>query len=102
MPKTTFHDAFLGELRDMYDAEKQLVKALPKMAKAAASPELRSAFEGHLEETREHVSRLERAFKNLGETARGKHCAGIAGIIEAGGNAMDNGFEDSTMDACLI
>jgi ferritin-like metal-binding protein YciE len=81
----TLRDAFLDELKDSYDAEKQLTKALPKLARAATSPELRKAFESHLEETRNHVERLDRAFELLGEKAKGKHCDGIAGIIEEGG-----------------
>jgi len=98
----TLHDAFLDELRDAYDAEKQLTKALPKLAKAASSPDLREAFESHLEETREHVERVEQVFESLGEKARGKHCDGIAGIIEEGKAVMDEEFDDATMDACLI
>jgi ferritin-like metal-binding protein YciE len=98
----TLHDAFLDELRDSYDAEKQLTKALPKLAKAATSAELRNAFESHLEETREHVSRLEQAFELLDEKARGKHCEGIAGIIEEGGAITEEEFDDATMDAALI
>src|SRR5213595_2844452 len=98
----TLHDAFLEELRDTYDAEKQLTKALPKLAKAAASPQLRAAFETHLEETRGHVERLERVFESLDEKARGKHCEGIAGIIEEGKSIMEEEFDDPTMDACLI
>jgi ferritin-like metal-binding protein YciE len=98
----TLHDAFLDELRDAYDAEKQLTKALPKMAKAASSAELRTAFETHLEETRGQVTRLEEVFASLGEKARGKHCDGIAGIIEEGKAVMEEDFDDATMDACLI
>src|ERR1700741_1847737 len=98
----TLHDAFLDELRDTYDAEKQLTKALPKLAKAATSPDLRAAFEAHLEETRGHVDRLERVFESLDETARGKHCEGIAGIIEEGKNILEEDFNDAAMDACLI
>jgi ferritin-like metal-binding protein YciE len=98
----TLHDAFLDELRDAYDAEKQLTKALPKMAKAANSPELRDAFESHLEETREHVERLEQVFESLEEKVRGKHCDGIAGIIEEGKAVMEEDFDEATMDACLI
>jgi len=101
MPKT-LHDAFLDELRDVYDAEKQLVKALPKLAKAATSPELRSAIESHLEETRGHVSRLEEVFSGLEEKARGKHCDGIAGIIEEGKNTMEEDLDEDAMDAALI
>ena len=98
----TMHDAFLDELRDTYDAEKQLIKALPKLAKTASSAELRSAFENHLEETRGHVERLEQVFASLEEKARGKHCEGIAGIIEEGKSIMEEEFDDAAMDACLI
>src|SRR5687767_10964858 len=98
----TLHDAFLDELRDTYDAEKQLTKALPKLAKAASSPELRKAFESHLEETRAQIERLEQVFENLEEKVRGKHCAGIAGIIEEGKSIMEEDFDEATMDACLI
>ena len=103
MPENaTLHDAFLDELRDIYDAEKQLTKALPKLAKTATSPKLREAFESHLEETRGHVERLEEVFENLQEKARGKHCDGIAGIIEEGKSILEEDFDDLTMDACLI
>ena len=98
----TLHDAFIDELRDAYDAEKQLTKALPKMARAASSPELRAAFEQHLEETRGQIERLERVFESLDEKVRGKHCDGIAGIIEEGNNVMQENFDEATMDACLI
>ena len=98
----TLHDAFIDELRDAYDAEKQLTKALPKMAKAASSPDLRQAFEAHLEETRGQIDRLEQVFEALGEKVRGKHCDGIAGIIEEGKSVMEEDFDEATMDACLI
>jgi ferritin-like metal-binding protein YciE len=98
----TLHDAFLDELRDAYDAEKQLTKALPKLAKAATSDDLRTAFESHLEETQGHVERLEQVFASLDEKVRGKHCDGIAGIIEEGKSIMDEDFDEATMDACLI
>jgi ferritin-like metal-binding protein YciE len=98
----TLHDAFVDELRDVYDAEKQLTKALPKMAKAASSSGLRTALEAHLEETRGHVERLEEVFANLDEKVRGKHCDGIAGIIEEGKAIMEQDFDEATMDACLI
>jgi ferritin-like metal-binding protein YciE len=103
MPQTkTLHDAFVDELRDTYDAEKQLAKALPKMAKAACSPDLRAAFESHLDETYGHVERLERAFASISEKPRGKHCDGIAGIIEEGKAIMAEDFDEPTLDACLI
>jgi len=98
----TLHDAFIDELRDAYDGEKQLTKALAKLAKAAANPKLRQAFETHLEETRGQIERLEQVFESLDEKARGKHCDGIAGIIEEGKSIMEEDFDDSTMDACLI
>ena len=98
----TLHDAFLDELRDAYDAEKQLIKALPRLAKAAESDDLREAFESHLEETQGHVTRLERVFELLDEKPRGKHCAGIAGIIEEGGEALQEDMEDAVMDAVII
>lgn len=98
----TLHDAFVDELRDTYDAEKQLTKALAKMAKTASSPELKSAFEAHLEETRGQIERLDQVFAALDEKVRGKHCEGIAGIIDEGKSIMEEHFDDTTMDACLI
>jgi ferritin-like metal-binding protein YciE len=98
----TFHDAFIDELRDTYDAERQLTKALTKLAKAATSPQLRKAFETHLEETHGQIGRLERVFEGLDEKVRGKHCDGIAGIIEEGKSIMEEDFDETTMDACLI
>src|SRR4029453_15544437 len=98
----TLHDAFVDELRDAYDAEKQITKALPKMIKAASSPDLRAAFEAPLDETQGQVSRLEEVFATLDEKVRGKHCDGMEGIIEEGKSAMEEDFDDSTMDACLI
>jgi len=94
--------AFVDELRDIYDAEKQLTKALPKMVKAATSPELQTAFETHLEETRQQVERLEQVFATIDETARGKHCDGMAGILEEGRSILDEDFDEATMDANLI
>jgi ferritin-like metal-binding protein YciE len=98
----TLHDAFIDELRDAYDAEKQLVKALPKMARAASSTDLREAFETHLEETHGQIERLEQVFNTLNEKVRGKHCDGIAGIIDESKAVMKEDFDESTMDACLI
>lgn len=98
----TLHDAFIDELRDAYDAEKQLTKALPKLSKAASHPDLREAFEMHLQETQSHVERLEQVFESIGEKVKGKHCDGIAGIIEEGKSVMGEDFDETTMDACLI
>ena len=98
----TLHDAFIDELRDTYDAEKQLTKALGKLAKAASNPQLREAFQTHLEETQNQIVRLEQVFESLDEKVRGKHCDGIAGIIEEGKSMMGEDFDENTMDACLI
>jgi ferritin-like metal-binding protein YciE len=99
---TTLRDALLEEVKDLYDAEKQLVKALPKMAKAATSDDLRTALESHLEETRNHVTRLEQVFEQLDERPKGKHCAGIAGIIEEGSEALEEDAHEPVMDAMII
>jgi hypothetical protein len=93
----TLHDAFVDELRDTYDAEKQLTKALAKMAKAATSPDLKGAFEAHLEETRSQIERLDQVFASIEEKARGKHCEGIAGIIDEGKAIMEEDFGNATM-----
>jgi ferritin-like metal-binding protein YciE len=98
----TLHDAFVDELRDTYDAEKQLTKALAKLAKASSNPKLRDAFETHLEETQGQIERLEQVFESVEEKVRGKHCDGIAGIIEEGKSVMEEDFDEITMDACLI
>jgi ferritin-like metal-binding protein YciE len=98
----TLHDAFIDELRDTYDGERQLTKALAKLAKAATAPELKEAFQSHLEETQGQIQRVDQVFEALEEKARGKHCDGIAGIIEEGKAIMEEDFDDATMDACLI
>ena len=95
-------DLFLDTLRDIYYAEKQIVKALPKMAKAAQSPELKAGFETHLEETKGHVERLEQVFELIGETARGKTCDAILGILEEGKSIMDEFKGTSALDAGLV
>lgn len=102
MSAYNLREALVEEIRDLYNAEKQLVKALPKMAKGATSDELRDAFESHLDETEGHVTRLERVFELLDEKPRGKHCAGIAGIIEEGSDVLQEDMENSVLDACLI
>jgi ferritin-like metal-binding protein YciE len=101
MSAENLNELFVEEVKDIYDAEKQLVKALPKMAKAAESEELRAAFEEHLEITKAHVSRLEEVFKLLGMAARGKTCEGMKGLIEEGEEAMQE-MEGTVLDAALI
>jgi len=102
MAENTLRDALVDEIRDLYNAEKQLTKALPKLAKAACSDELREALEAHLVETQGQVTRLERVFELLDEKPRGKHCAGIAGIIEEGGEMLKEDFDGPVMDAVII
>jgi ferritin-like metal-binding protein YciE len=96
------HDLLLDELKDLYSAENQLTKALPKMAKAAASEELRTAFEDHLKETENQVNRLDRIFKELEASGKGKKCQAMAGLIEEGKEIIDEDAEDSVRDAALI
>ena len=95
-------ESLVDEIKDLYNAEKQIVKALPKMVKGATSDELREAFESHLEETENQVTRLERVFELLDEKPRGKHCAGMAGILEEGSDILQEDAEDVVMDAMLI
>jgi ferritin-like metal-binding protein YciE len=102
MAGSNLRDALVDEIKDIYNAEKQIVKALPKMVKGAKSDELRDAFESHLEETHNQVTRLERVFELLDEKPRGKHCAGMAGILEEGSETLEEDAEDSVKDAKLI
>ena len=95
-------DLLVHELQDILDAERQITRALPKMAKAAAHPELRAAFEEHLEQTEGQIERLEQVFKLLGLPAKGKKCDGMAGVIEEGKKVMEEDAEPSVKDAALI
>ena len=99
---TNLREALVDEIRDLFSAEKQILKALPKMIKGANSEELRDAFESHLEETHGQVARLERVFELLDEKPRAKHCAGMAGILEEGSETLESDAEDAVMDACII
>lgn len=99
MVSKTLDDLFFEEVKDLYDAEKRMVKALPKMAKAATSNRLREAFEGHLAETQEHVRRLELVFEHLQKPARGKKCPAMAGLIEEGAELMR---QSKTMDSAVV
>ncbi|HEY6181761.1 MAG TPA: ferritin-like domain-containing protein [Terriglobales bacterium] len=102
MPEQDLRELYIDELKDLYNAENQLVKALPKMAKAANSNELRSGFEEHLEQTKGHVQRLEQIFEMLGESPKGKKCKGMEGLVEEGSEMIDEDFEGSVKDAGLI
>jgi ferritin-like metal-binding protein YciE len=97
----TLDDLFLDLLKDIYYAEKQIVRALPKMAKAAQSPELKAGFEKHTEESEVHVERLEKVFEMLGKPARGKTCEAILGIIEEGKSVMEEFKDTQALDAGL-
>jgi ferritin-like metal-binding protein YciE len=98
----TLRELFVDEIRDLYNAERQLTKALPKMARAASSDDLREAFEAHLAETETQIERLDSVFESLDEKPRGKHCEGMAGIIEEGSNLMKEDFDGAVLDAGLI
>jgi ferritin-like metal-binding protein YciE len=102
MKENTLRELFVDELRDLYDAEHRLVKALPKMAKAANMDELREGFETHLEQTKEHVERLKQIMESMDEKASGKKCPGMVGIVQEGEELMGEDFEGSVMDAALI
>jgi ferritin-like metal-binding protein YciE len=102
MPNDVLRELYTDELKDLYNAENQLVKALPKMAKAASSEELRRGFEEHLEQTKQHVQRLERIFKALDESPKGKKCVGMEGLIKEGSEVMEEDFEDAVLDVALI
>ena len=100
--ETTLKSLLIDELRDVYHAERQLVRALPKLAKAATSPDLREALESHLGETEEQVSRLEQAFQMLNETAKPKPCAGMQGIVEEGSDLIKESDKGAALDAGII
>jgi ferritin-like metal-binding protein YciE len=102
MEHNELKELYIDELRDLYDAENKLVKALPKLAKAASSDKLRAGFEEHLEQTRGHVERIEEIFEALDEKPTGKKCAGMAGLVKEGEEIMDEDFSAEVMDAALI
>ena len=99
---STPRDLLVEELKDLYSAENQLVKALPKMAKAATSEELREAFETHLQETEVHVARLEKIGESLGESMKGKKCKAMEGLVEEGKEVMEEDAEPALLDLALI
>jgi ferritin-like metal-binding protein YciE len=99
---STLTDLFEDELRDVYDAEKQILKALPKIIKASSNDELRKALSSHLEETRGQVERLEQAFESLDLKPKGKHCAGMAGILEEGSDLLEEDGDEAVLDAAFI
>ncbi len=102
MALATMQDLFIEQLKDLYSAEKQLVQALPKMAKAATTPELVQAITDHLGQTQNHVSRLEQCFEHLNASSRGKRCKGMEGLIEEGKETIEEEGEGVVKDAGLI
>jgi ferritin-like metal-binding protein YciE len=102
MKLATLKDLYVEELKDLYSAENQILKALPQMAKAAGSPDLKAGFEEHLNQTREHVTRLEQIFETLGKSPKGKHCKGMEGVLEEGKELLKEDAEPEVLDAGLI
>ncbi len=102
MKAESLHDLYVEQLRDLYDAEHQLIKALPKMAKAASSAELRGAFEEHLGKTKEHARRIETIFEKMGQNAKGQKCKAMEGLVKEGGEVIEEDMEDGVKDAALI
>jgi ferritin-like metal-binding protein YciE len=102
MTKNTLQELYVEELKDLFSAETQLTKALPKMVKAASSKELRQGFEEHLEQTKGHVERLQQIFEMLEEKGTGKKCLGMEGLIKEGAEVMGEDFGDAMMDSALI
>ena len=102
MKLSTLHDLYVSELKDLYSAEHQLLKALPKMAKAATNPQLAKAFTDHLEETKEQVARLDEIFASLDLSPKGKTCKAMQGLLEEGKEVMAEDANPTVMDAALI
>ncbi|MBZ5664416.1 MAG: ferritin-like domain-containing protein [Acidobacteriia bacterium] len=98
----SLRDLYLEQLQDLYNAEQQLIKALPKMAKAASSGELKAAFEEHLEKTRGHAQRIETICDQMGEKAGGKKCKAMEGLVKEGGEVIEEDMEAAVKDAALI
>lgn len=102
MKLQSLQDLYVEQLQDLYDAENQLVKALPKMAKAASEPQLQQAFEQHLTQTKTHVERIEQIFKTMGSSPKGKSCKAMKGLIEEGEEMIKQRADPSVRDAGLI
>jgi ferritin-like metal-binding protein YciE len=98
----TMTELFVDELKDLYSAEKQIIRVLPKLAKAATSEDLKQAFLSHLEETNGQVARLDKIFETLGKTPRGKTCVGMKGVLEEGAEVLEDTDKGSVRDAALI
>jgi len=102
MKVNSLRDLYVEQLKDLYDAENQIIKALPKMADTANSDDLRSAFEEHMEKTRGHAQRIERIFEEMGEKAKGQKCKGMEGLIKEGREVIEEDMDEDVKDAALI
>jgi len=102
MANESLKKLYVDELKDLFSAENQLVKALPRMVKAVSSDELRAGFEKHLEQTKGHVRRLEEIFQSLDESPKGKKCVGMEGLVKEGSEVMAEDFDDAVLDAGMI
>ena len=102
MSINSLQDLFVEQLHDLYDAENQLIKALPKLAEAASSEELKSGIEEHLQQTKEHAQRLESIFERLGEKSKGEKCKGMEGLIKEGSEIIEEDMAEGTKDAAII
>ncbi len=102
MEINSLRELYIDQLRDLYDAENQLIKALPKMAKGATSDELREGIEEHLEQTKNQAQRLEQIFERFGEKPKGEKCKGMEGVIKEGSETLEKDMDDATKDAAII
>jgi ferritin-like metal-binding protein YciE len=102
MELESLQDLYIHELKDLFSAETQIIKALPKMAKAATSPKLADGFRTHLEETKQHAARLEQILSDHDETARGPKCKGMEGVIKEGAEMIEEDADEEVRDAGLI
>src|ERR1700744_5146200 len=102
MELETLKDLYIHELKDLYSAERQIIKALPKMVKAASNEQLAAGFQEHLEQTKEHAARLERLLESHDETTRGPKCKGMEGVLEEGAEMIEEDADDDVRDAGLI
>ena len=102
MKVESLRDLYLEQLRDLYNAEQQLIKALPKMAKGSSSEELRAAFEDHLGQTKQHAQRIETIFEQMGEKVSGKKCKAMEGLVKEGGEVLEEDMENGIKDAAII
>ncbi len=98
----SLRDLYLEQLQDLYNAEQQLIKALPKLAKAASSQDLKAAFEEHLDKTRQHAQRIETICEQMGEKAQGQKCKAMEGLVKEGGDVLDEDMEETIKDAAII